>query len=600
MDDIAKLTKDVYKQYQSDWRIAYKQFLKDLGFPLGDQWAASDLTILQNEQRPHFTINGCRKPLNVISGHERQARTDVKIYPIESSDTVISEIYTKAIKLQRTNNDSMMAESMAFKNSCNFGMGWVYIDQDFTEDLVNGDIRERHVRFDQMLVDPAFTVLDLSDAMRILRHAFVDKSRLAAAYPDKAEEIQSVASSTEVQFTVVPTQRFRSKSSINVVEHWYRDYEMRDLIINLTTGETYSFTKAQEAEKQALAMQMSQMEQRLQEREISVPIIKLAIIAENKIVLYDGLHPAGVNSYPYKLFAGFFEPSETRLEYRFQGITRDQEDPQQEKNKRRSQFAYQNLAQPRGGFMYEDGSLTDETQLTKPNIVMNLKIRPGKTGAITPITPPMVDQGLIALETAARSDLYETGLYQDMLGASSEKRTPGITMQLRQRQGMTAVQEFYDNKSFAMRIIGRYYIDLVNKWGVGKIQRILGEELTMPPDFEMRKQSVKLDCAVDETAASPTTRMNTMITLSEMGQNGTPVPLEILLPLSDIPEDTKRQQMEFLKSQSEANAKKEEEARQFEMQKLNLQLQIEQLRAQTALTTTAMKVEGKNNGPSQG
>jgi len=66
--------------------------------------------------------------------------------------------------------------------------------------------------------------------------------------------------------------------------------------------------------------------------------------------------------------------------------------------------------------------------------------------------------------------------------AMTEKGAPGITIQLRQRQGQTALQEVFDSLSYASKMLGRLLIRYITGFSKVKIKRILGD------DFKFTKQ----------------------------------------------------------------------------------------------------------------
>ena len=258
---------------------------------------------------------------------------------------------------------------------------------------------------------------------------------------------------------------------------------------------------------------------------------------------------------------------------------------------------------------------------------------------LSQITPPQIPSSIIQLEMMFKDDMLQIGSNPDMLGMMQEKGAAGVTIQLRQKQGMTSMQEPFDNLSFAIRNIGKQIIEIVtSEWNVAKIKRILGNNLPFdeekeliqeqmeilskqiqeapehnvvplpepqtPEELQLAQQQVmsdedslagqeqmkmmqdqqaqdlqsemdevlkreeefwgkydevkktaRFDCIVSESASSPSQRMSNFMLLNEMGRNGTPVPPELLIELSDLPEETKEKFIQFIQSQGQQPAK---------------------------------------------
>jgi len=83
-------------------------------------------------------------------------------------------------------------------------------------------------------------------------------------------------------------------------------------------------------------------------------------------------------------------------------------------------------------------------------------------------------------------------------------------------------------------------IDFINKnFGDEKIQRILGNEVLLPEEFQEVRRGVRYDAVVDETVNSPTYRMAALQALLQYQQYGGYVDPESIVDLADIPKSMK-------------------------------------------------------------
>ena len=95
---------DVKKVYE-DLRIGIKnrrelikQMRKDAEFALGKQWKDDDKRTLEQRGVKALTINKIKPMIKLITGIERQGRTDYKAFPEGQEDNLVSEIVTRLLK----------------------------------------------------------------------------------------------------------------------------------------------------------------------------------------------------------------------------------------------------------------------------------------------------------------------------------------------------------------------------------------------------------------------------------------------------------------------------------------------------------------------
>lgn len=511
---------------------------EDFKFRLGDQWDDGDKAQLHKDGRPVLSLNTCKKACDIITGYQRQNFADIRVLPIENSDADRAEIYSELVKWIMARGTNKMHCTFAFDDAVTCGLGWITAEMKYDKDMVNGDIVIGHASPFSILPDPMFKEPDLSDAKYVLRYSWLSKDEIEMLYPESnLSEVQETEPNEE--YTQQP--KAHGVKKVLIIEKWYRAYVKRTILIDTETEEIVEIGGEMTEEAARAAHPMGRILTR------KVPTVKLITVAGDGTVLYDGDHPHGTDSYPFFPVFGYFTPSFNELDLRHQGMIRILKDPQREKNKRRSQSMYAVMSLPLAGYMIEKGAVDSMESFTVTKGGMKvIEYNPGK--AIKQIQAPDLPSALVQLESMSDQDMKQIGPNPDLLGEQMSRSEPGINIQLRQKQGMSAIQEFFDNLSFAKKTMGVYILDLIRENFTDlKVARILGRDVE--EGFVEAGADIEFDCVVDEVAESPTYRMGVFTTLAGLKSQGMNVPDELLYELADMPKAMKETILEPLREQ---------------------------------------------------
>ena len=560
-------TGEAVKQYEDtarEWNSTLSEFEEDFKFKLGDQWNAADKEKMK--KRPMVVLNRLLKTVKIITGFQSQNFADITVLPEEKTDYERAQVYSHVIKWIINQKSNKRHVCDAFSDGVTCGLGWVSVDLIYERDLINGDIVVGHPSPFSVMPDPTFSEPDLSDAQYVFRHAWLTKDQAKLMYPNAAEVIAKVKEEDPKDTDTPQSARKRGAKRILVIEKWYRTIEERKTLVDPLTAEVVDVTGWQPEELEMKFPGVTVLSK-------NVPTIKLTTVVKGGGILYDGDHPHGTDDFPFIPVFGYYDSSYNDLTLRMQGIIRALKDPQREKNKRRSQIMQSVLSMPYGGMMYEDGAFDklSDWEVTKGGIKF-LKVR--DFSKIKEIRAAELPNSIVALETMSDNDMVTIGPNPDILGDQMSKSEPGINIQLRQKQGMMAIQEFFENLSFAKKMLGRYLIKVINaNFETEKICRIIGEEL--PEGFIEESSRVAFDCVVDEIKESQTYKMATFQMLKDLAQQGVSIPPETFVQMADMPEDQREYALEPMRLQ-----------REVQMATMNLQLlqinaQIKQLKNPT-------------------
>jgi hypothetical protein len=447
----------------------YKIFYNDFQYYLSDQWREADKAVLDEANVPALSLNMTKKIVDTVTGYERQNRTDIKALPIEGADETNADIYTQLSKWTMSRRNQEYTFSDAFKDTSICGLGWVHAYIDFQDDLISGDIKLKKIPYDQIKFDPRATEKDLSDCQYIIHSKVVHKTKVKKLYPQYTKQIDQmkgyVNANGATSNVIVPED---NGNYIIMSEHWKRDYVKKTLIIDPEDPKNLRLADAVEGDTEGY-----------QTMTRTVPCIKLSIILNEDLVVWDGENPNKTADFPFIPIWGYFDSSFDDWTWKVQGMVRSIKDIQNEKNKFRSQIAHAVNTQVHSGFIFEKGAVDDKNVLRNTSGSGKL-IEVNKGKRFEKIPPPDVPTALMQLQNMFTEDFYQMSLNPDLLGSIGDKGSAGVTVQIRQKQGLAALQEIFDNVSLAKKGLGRLIIQMIIEfYDHDKIKRILGSDMSI-------------------------------------------------------------------------------------------------------------------------
>ena len=644
---------DYYTEATTSLSGLVEEFKRDFRYYLGDQWEADLKKILDEKKVPALVFNYIKKQCDVVSGAQRQNATQLAAFPIDGGDVAIADVLTKVMIFVAGERNSKLTVSSVFKDGVIGGLGWLLCRMSYKKDPKYGDIVFEKVSPIDVYPDPHYTRTDLEDAQYLIHKKQLPKGVCKVLWPHKAGEIEKLKSENESDgYTENPSIANERGVTLNVVEYWYKEYNTVKTVVDLTDpGNTADWEgdEIENGKRQIVAVQPNAVLDDLTDDQLLTLLlelnpnldvvnreqtkIKLRIEIEKTVEVYDGESPReyDIDEYNFIPWFAFFDSSFGEWARKVQGVVRQLRDPQDERNKRRSNFIQQQLSMPSTGWMVQEGAVNEVEDYRNGGGAGGIFYY--NRGSEPPIKmpPTEIPQGLIALDQLAEADFNRIGPNADVLGQMSQGGEPGIVVQLRQKQGMQALQEIFDNHSGAMITLGRIMLKLITKWPAVKIKRILGddaphyigeeekeqnlkaislaegtlaglqqqeineetnqqiiqlseelEQLTQVEKeraeaedefwekYDKLRKTARFDIKVDEITNSPTARMSTRMQLTEMQQYGMQIPPEILMEYSEMDVNTKQQFNQI----NQQNQQLAEQQAQTERQKVEIEQQV--------------------------
>jgi hypothetical protein len=500
-DDMAK--DDIVKRVYRDLKFSSEKMQKlrkaiteDFKFYSGKQWEESDMEELRKAGVLPLTINKIKPIVRLLTGIERQSKSDFKAFPEGAEDSITAEIASRLIKNVVKNSSLEMRLSEQFKNGSVGGLCFIEPYIDYTFDLVNGEMKFKKVSPLDVFIDPHFKEYDLSDARYIIKVKLgLTLDEVTALFPDKESKLKNMGSTRidfeEVRATSVAhiqredypplsegkpyaTERDYDEVLYDLIDYYYKKITKKYYVVVAEGDQVIEFDTEEEA-NQAAAKVGSDF---VIERE--VPVITLVQVIGDK-VMYEGVaysYPR-YKSYPLiPYFADLTTEDLSDLSLQIQGIVRGIKDLNLEYNKRRTQELRHLNSSANSGFDIEEDQLEpeEESKLKKfgstPGVVIK---RRRNTPPLVRLQPMPLSQGHAQLAAENAQDLKEaSGVNPDLLANESQSQS-GRAILLKQRQGLAMIQEMLDNFSVTKKMTGRFILtQLPEIFTLENAKRVLG------------------------------------------------------------------------------------------------------------------------------
>lgn len=586
----AKMDAD-YQNNQSIWNVFWTRANQNVRLEAGDptimnSWGNNN----QNLGSSNYYFNRARPIGLMLSGYQRRNRKSTIVIPLESGDQKTADQFTKLIMNSYKRENVYEKISEAFhEGSIISGMSLMQLYLDFTKDPVNGDMKYRHLAYNEFMIDPFFREPDLSDATFIRLRTYKTKPEIASIMPEKDyEAIMSLqgnqqGSTIDGRFQYQAAARgFAMGPKIAYDEYYYRDYREATFLYDTITGDTREVSDRDDLDIPQILEQYQQI--RLQKK--YVPTIRLAICIQDKI-FYDGPHPLGLDNYNFVPFLGFYNKSMPYMYNRIQSVMTSLISPQILFNRRIILNADFLESVVNTGYMFKQSAVLDAKHLLQTGQGRMIPIKDSATPLVdvVPIPAPNIPPSAFQQLEVYDKELFNViGLSQENLGKVVEDDSSGYQTALRTAAGLTAQQGLFDRLDLSQNMMGNIFMEIAQKnWSPGKVQRLLGGEQPSPQFYDA--DFGKYHCAVENGFNTETQKQLEFIQLLELRKHGIAISDARMIDKATI------QGKEEIIKELEASSQQQQQAQQMQMQiqqmQMQAQLQASQAKSQADLGLAA-------------
>lgn len=558
-------------------------------FYMGEgQWDPVIRRKLESSSRACLTINKTQKEIDNLCGHQRQLRTDLRYLPVGDGDQKIADILNILSKHALEQCYYEREESAVFEDQVIPGRGIFNLYVDFTKELT-GDPKVEHFTWDQVAFGP-HDKMDLSDCEHLTKHRMFSVGKIKAVWKKKAEDVEtnykeyvdlknegSQLSGDEYSSPAgrVPSMVGTYKTvdiarkEMRVMECWRRLYLESALAYVGATEKQFSLFGWKSEDKEAVKTIPGLFV-------IDKDIVKMRITRYCGGVVLSDEYPADLPEDDFFVVPVYGH----KRGCKFWGKVEIAKDPQREINKRTSQ------AIDIGNRMAAYGWFIDQNTFVKPEDKEDFKRNSSTPGFVQEVAdstqPPKMVEGtkfpseivnLIQMSFQNITELMNISI------VPVEGDSPGAILQ-QQRLRLVGNEYLFDNLSFAKKKIGRLLVAIFQKhYSPDRIFRILSNADSKSPvtiggqSFQdiPREELISLlqtmdlskyDVVASESTWSPSERIAVMMLLKDMD-----APLEVVIPMADIPEEKKREILAGIQQQQAAAQSETDKKAEAEVQK---------------------------------
>lgn len=557
--------------YYDAWRVMgpySSEAYRDLRAYAGDNWTNAERQKLIQQKRMVLELNKIRRVVNLYTGYERENRLSTIVSPVEDGDEITADQQSDVLLQVYDKCDANYTISEAFEHMLKTGMSIIGVYMDYTHDKVNGDVKLFWKPWNAVILDPYFSKRDLSDCGRAATRDLFSREEVKALLPfiDPAviDGLPTGLRDNKFQYLGIYTQynsTYIAKNLLTYDQYWKRVNVPTTYIVDIETGEQQEFKGSKEEEKNL--QEVIANSPNLELIKTTKSTVELNIMAGGQL-LYKGPDPTGLDTFPFVLTLGYFEPLIDSYELKIQGVVRSIRDAQRQYNRRHSQIIDIMESIVNTGWIHINGSVLDPKMLLQAGAGRNIVLNEDATlDSLREISPPQVPPGYLQYQDIMDQNILEIpGGNDEILGISrtGDSQVSGTLAHQRASNGLKGNRSLFDNFERTKKQLGEIVLETVQRqYTPGKVTRLIGQEPT-PDFFDLNTSRYKV--TVQQEILTQTQREAYYKQLLELRALEVPIPDDELIRAAPLQGKTKlleimqkqREQQEIAQMQEEQDA----------------------------------------------
>jgi hypothetical protein len=510
-----------YDESWSVWGTWQAEAKKDLQAYLKNAWTANELRQFKEEGREAYSVPLIRRNVKLISNYERKSRLSIKFDPMEGGDeNTASQLTAVGLwAMQLANGHNVI--SNAFEGAMITGINLVDIYRDS-----QNVIKFCRYPYNQFLLDPQFTEIDLSDCQYGIFRKLVNREEAKIILPKFEDEIDAITLKDEAHggkfpnITDMRIKKTRGRELLALDYWWQRTTRKQKYVIILQNGQPMQAQKWDGSDKN-----LNILQQRFRDQ-IKVitqyePSVELTVYIEGEEITNE-IDPHKVGDFSFTPIVGFYHPEGDQMTDKLQGVVRGLRDCQKINDRRIMHLLGTMEMQIGSGVDVEETALVDKADAyksgsgavrwLKDGAIQNQKIRDRQI--------PPIPAGMVETQQLFENLMPKTlNLGEELFGMPENPNleVAGELAKMRAANSIVGIRDLYDNLSLSKKCIGTKLLKFIQQFNPQEIQRILNEQPT--GEFYTRDFG-KYDCAVVEGMLTDTQRQMfyaELINLKKMG-----------------------------------------------------------------------------------
>lgn len=585
-ENLAKENRELFRVADGIEQDSRKKAIESEEYVMGKQWKKTDKDHLEAQDRAAITVNEIEAKVDLLSGYQRQNRSDFRFFPVEDGDGKVADLLNVVVKSITDQNDYEYEETDIFLDEVVTGRGNIHCYVDYKDDI-RGEIKIEKFPWKDAYYGP-HTKANGIDAEYVIKAKWYSLAKVKQLWPDKEIEIDddfktygtsdAGVVTTGDQYLKPDAKGEESMTSfVNIAKKEYRVLEierkeyLRIPVLADEGNDNYQSLEGM-TEKEVNSVE-------------TIPDIKVIRQPETRIrktiqagdvILEDG----DGNDSEFSLIPVYAKKSGNDWWGKVEGV----KDVQLEINKRHSQSIDIINKNSAYGFFYDSSTFTGskekekaKAELAKPGFFLEVQdaLRPPNKVEGGKFPAELVN--MMALDSQKIKELMNVNT--EMLGQGGAYQS-GYAMVEQKRQGLIGNEFLFDNLNRSKKRLGKKIVRLIQKvYSPERIYRIVENQNQMTPvelggqpmenfpkemiiDMLRNADLTKYDLAVSTSNFNPTTRTANFLIWADMAGKGAAIPMEVLVDLSDLP-DKEKVKAAFARQQQ---AQKEEGQNKMKME----------------------------------
>jgi len=559
----------------------------DTRFEAGDATAWNEIySGVPLNQRRQFNFNRIRRIVNMISGYQRRNRKSTIIIPVENSDELTADQFTKIFMWLNQQEGVLETISDAFEGALVTGMNLMQVWVDYRSDPISGSIKIDNCPYNSFLIDPFFRKADLSDCNYIWKRTYLTPTECASLLPDKKDELMGLSPNATALGSMIPSgsvrdgkfqylpenYQFDTNKLLAYDEFYYRTYRKQKLLVDSESGETLEW----QSENTDALKRFVEAYPSVEIVESMIPSVNLGIVVQGH-VMYDDINPLGLDSYPFVPVLGYYNPQMPSYHLRLQGVVRGLRDAQFLYNRRKVIELDMLESQVNSGWIYKEDALVNPKDVFQAGQGRGIALKQGaQMTDVQQIVPPQVPPTTIELSRLLGEEISQiSGVNEELTGSAIDDKA-GILSMLRQGAGLTTLQGLFDRLDYAQKLLGKIVLKVVqNNFTPGKVKRIIEQDPS--PQF-YNKFFGRYDANVTSGINTDSQRQMALAQGLNLKEIGIPIPDKFFIDNMTI--QNKQEIIQEMEQEKQAAQQQQQAAQQVQMEELKAQAKLAEGRYQ--------------------
>ena len=557
-------------------------------FYKGEQWDKTTVSTLQSEKRTAITINEVAAKIDLLSGFQRQNRTDTRFAPIEDGDSGVARILDVVYKNIEDQNGYDHEETLVFRDQTVTGRGIFHVYMDFDED-VQGKIVIERLNWKQAYFGP-HEKFDLSDCEHFTKSKMFSVAQVKQMWPEKKSSVEAMMERVELgtaQDPILDTPDDQYRSAVEITDgkstESLLDIESKEIRVFENYHKQYYTEYSVVINEQGEVYQVRGMSKREADEWETIPVVRTLRRTKSEVI-----HRVVAGS----VFLEEKEPLESfpvvpayakKIDGYFYGKVEEIKDPQREINKRHSQAIDILNKQATYSWMYDGNTFespNDEREFLANSSTPGYAIKVSdmqrqSLQKLDGVRMPTEVVGLMQLSSQKLQEIMNIPIEAQGL---TDREFSGIALQEKRRSTQVANEFLFDNLNTSKRHLAKKVIALVQEhYTVERILRLVNNSRPLDEGDQQKNQInmaeaaqllqnndlMQYDVVTTPSVKSPTMRSANFAILVELAKQGFPIPPGVIIKSSDLP--NKDEILGQLAEQAQASQQAEQQKTQVEL-----------------------------------